>query len=130
MSQKLPFYMVYQIPLQGDDEAMLRRDYAYMKSVYPDTAKRILPFIEDECDRMEYEGSMMYDEYPDVLQMRLMCKRIYNEAEKSEDNPGSWLMDLIQVMLFQELCHRRSEQRGIRKRIYAGGLEGVNIRKE
>ena len=125
MSQKLPFYMVYQLPLQGDEEAMLRRDYAYMKSAYPDTAKRILPFIEEECDKMEYEGSMMYDEYPDVLQMRLMCKRIYQQAEKEEEKPGGWLMDLIQIMLFQELCQRRSEHRCIRKRLYTGGLGGV-----
>jgi len=63
---------------------MIRRDYNYMKSAYPDTAKRLLPFVEEECDRMEYDGSMMFDEYPDMLQLRLMCKRIYAKAEKEE----------------------------------------------
>ncbi len=29
-------------------------------------AKRVLPYIEEECDRMEYDG-MMGDEYPDRL---------------------------------------------------------------
>ena len=96
MDERLPFYMVYQIPLPGDDERMLRRDYSYMKSAYPDTAKRLLPFIEEECDRLEYDGSMMFDEYPDKLQLRLMCRRIYDKAQKEEENKGGWLMDLIQ----------------------------------
>ena len=69
-------------------------------------------------DRMEYDGSMMYDEYPDRLQLRLMCRRIYDKAEKEEENPGAWLMDLIEVMTYQELCRRRVEHREIRKKIY------------
>lgn len=115
MEQRLPFYMVYQMPMFNDDGRMIRRDYDYMKSVYPDTAKRLLPLIEEECDRMEYDGSMMFDEYPDRLQLRLMCKRIYAKAEKEEENPGTWLMDFIQVMAFQELCQRRCEHRYYRK---------------
>ncbi|MGN0331855.1 MAG: hypothetical protein ACI4D9_02310 [Lachnospiraceae bacterium] len=120
MNQKLPFYMVYQMTSFDDDERMIRRDYDYMKSAYPDTAKRLLPFIEEECDRLGYEGSMMYDEYPDMLQLRLMCKRIYKKAEKEEENPGKWMMDLIQVMTFQELCQRRLEHRSYRKQFYMG----------
>ena len=72
--------------------------------------------MEEECDRMEYDGSMMYDEYPDRLQLRLMCRRIYDKAEKEEENPGAWLMDLIEVMTYQELCRRRVEHREIRKK--------------
>ena len=67
---------------------------------------------------MEYDGSMMYDEYPDRLQLRLMCRRIYDKAKKEEENPGAWLMDLIEVMTYQELCRRRVEHREIRKKIY------------
>ena len=93
MENKLPFYMAYPVPLLYDDDRNARRDYDYMKSIYPDTAKRVLPYMEEECDRMEYDGSMMYDEYPDRLQLRLMCRRIYDKAEKEEENPGSWLMD-------------------------------------
>ena len=40
------------------------------------------------------------------------------EAEKEEENPGAWLMDLIEVMTYQELCRRRVEHREIRKKIY------------
>ena len=118
MENKLPFYMAYPVPLLYDDDRNARRDYDYMKSIYPDAAKRVLPYIEEECDRMEYDGSMMYDEYPDRLQLRLMCRRIYDKAEKEENDPGTWLMDLIEVMTYQELCRRRAEHRDIRKKIY------------
>ena len=118
MENKLPFYMAYPVPLLYNDDRNARRDYDYMKSIYPDTAKRVLPYMEEECDRMEYDGSMMYDEYPDRLQLRLMCRRIYDKAEKEEENPGAWLMDLIEVMTYQELCRRRVEHREIRKKIY------------
>ena len=118
MENKLPFYMAYPVPMLYDDDRNARRDYDYMKSIYPDAAKRVLPYIEEERDRMEYDGSMMYDEYPDRLQLRLMCRRIYDKAEKEENDPGTWLMDLIEVMTYQELCRRRAEHRDIRKKIY------------
>ena len=65
MDEKLPYYMAYPMPLLYDDERQNQRDYEYMKSVYPGTAKRLIPYIEEECDRLEYMGSVMYDEYPD-----------------------------------------------------------------
>ena len=86
--------------------------------VVDEVTYEVLPYMEEECDRMEYDGSMMYDEYPDRLQLRLMCRRIYDKAEKEEENPGAWLMDLLEGMTYQELCRRRVEHREIRKKIY------------
>ena len=91
MVKRLPFYMVYGAEDYltdnnwntkrhderfernniWDDDRISNRDYEYMKSAYPDTAKRIMPYIEVECDRMEYSGSMLFDEYPDQLQLRM-----------------------------------------------------------
>lgn len=118
MDSRLPYYMKYPMPLIYDDNRTEQRDYDYMKSVYPDTAKRLLPFVEEECDRMEYDGSMMYDEYPDRLGLRLMCGRIYDRAKDGEENPGGWLKDLIEVMTYQELLRRRRERRNTRRRLY------------
>lgn len=118
MDNKLPFYMVYPAPLVFDDERLDRRDYEYMKSLYPQTARRLLPYVEDECDRMMYDGSMMYDEYPDQLQLRLMCRRVYDQAEEDEESPGEWLKELIQVMLYQELYKRRCDNRRYKKKYY------------
>lgn len=84
MNQKLPYYMAYPMPLAYDDEKIERKDYEYMKSLYPSMAKKVLPYVEEECDRMEYQCSMMYDEYPDKLQLRMMGKRIYDNVRKHE----------------------------------------------
>ena len=76
--------MAYPMPFSYDDERTERMDFEYMKSMYPDTAKKILPYVEEECDRMEYENSMVYDQCPDKLQLRLMCRRVYDNVRKHE----------------------------------------------
>ncbi len=118
MDNKLPYYLAYPMPLLYDDERLDRRDFEYLKSLYPATAKRILPYVEEECDRMEYDCSMMYDEYPDALQLRLMGKRVYDKACEQEKNPGEWLRELIEVMLYQELYKRRSDHRKYKRKYY------------
>ena len=140
METKLPYYMVYPMPFIYDDERLDRRDYEYMRSLYPDTAKRVLPYVEEECDRCEGPNSMIYDEYPDRLQLRLMSGRIYDRVKAEErpfdehDEEGGpmgvegpqiqrfcrrdWLRDLIDVMLYQELYKRRSENRSMRQKFY------------
>lgn len=84
MDAKMPYYMAYPIPFSYDDERTERMDFEYMKSMYPDTAKKILPYVEEECDRMEYENSMVYDQCPDKLQLRLMSRRVYDNVRKHE----------------------------------------------
>lgn len=85
MEKKLPYYMMYPTPFLFDDEKKDERDYEYLKSMYPDLAKRILPYVEEECDRMDYDGSMIFDEYPDKLQLRLMCRRIQERMQGEKE---------------------------------------------
>ena len=129
MEHRLPYYMAYPMPMQYDDERMERRDFEYMKSMYPLAVKRLLPYVEEECDRMSYEGSMIYDEYPDQLQMYLMRNRIYDRAirenrgdslelEMQVSRNDDQLRDLIQILLFQELFRRRTRHRRNRRRFY------------
>ena len=40
MDYRLPYYMAYPMPLQYDDERIERYDFEYMKSMYPQTAKK------------------------------------------------------------------------------------------
>ncbi len=99
MDAKMPYYMAYPIPFSYDDERTERMDFEYMKSMYPNTAKRILPYVEEECDRMEYENSMVYDQCPDKLQLRLMSRRVYDNVRKHErmffgDEEGAGLSGL------------------------------------
>ena len=118
MNQKLPYYMAYPMPLAYDDERVERMDLEYLKSMYPDVPKRLLPYVEEECDRMEYENSMIYDQYPDKLQLRLMCRRVYDNVGKHEKELAEETRDLIEVMLYQELYKRRCDKRRSRRRFY------------
>ena len=117
LDQRLPYYMAYPMPPQYDDERMERRDFEYMKSMYPITVKKILPYVEMECDRMSYAGSMIYDEYPDQLQIRMMCNRIYDKMSE-EEKENKQLRELIQVLVFQELHQRRCQYRRERKKYF------------
>lgn len=138
MNQKLPYYMAYPMPAAFDEGRRDRLDFEYMKSMYPDIPRKILPYIEEECDRMEYDNSMVYDEYPDRLQLRMMCRRVgrrveenekivfprscsacgYDPDEQKSGNERQMLSDLIEVMLYQELYRRRCDRRRKCRRIY------------
>ena len=96
--------MAYPVPLLYNDDRNARRDYDYMKSIYPDTAKRVLPYMEEECDRMEYDGSMMYDEYPDRLSLFRIADTINTILEQEAEKVSK---DLIHVLVCNEIYKRR-----------------------
>ena len=57
-----------------------------MKELYPRDVSRIMDVIEDECDKMEDEGSLMFDEYPDRLMLEQVTERIYQTVENGTDS--------------------------------------------
>lgn len=138
MEKHIPYYMAYPMPLQFDDERIEKRDLEYLKSMYPSTARMVLPYVEEECEKMEYEGSMIYDEYPDRLQIRILCGKIYDRVKDlpvlqesmTEDVEGmtqalgnkrrrdNHLKDLIEVLVFQELFRKRCTKRKCRRRYF------------
>ena len=66
---KMPFYMSYPMQNLYLTEMEYEKDMERMKELYPKEVKTILSYVEDECDKMEYEGSLMFDEYPDRLML-------------------------------------------------------------
>ncbi len=118
--------MVYPLDGYSPEDKRKCRDVAYMKSIYPEVAKQLLPFIEVECDRLEYEGSLIYDEYPDKLLLRLMCSRVHRRAVEDMKSHGilwdekeqDWLRDLVEILIYQELCRRREHWRRQRNTWY------------
>ena len=110
---KVPFYMTYPMKNAFLEEAEYENDCRRLQEMYPRDAKRIQSLVSRECDKMEYEGSMMFDEYPDRFMIRLICRNIYRElqGEESEEmsgmNQDDTLFQLIEVMLMQEMYRRR-----------------------
>lgn len=74
----------------NEEEDNMDTDIDYMKNMYPQAAKKVLRLVEDECDKLEYAGSCMFDEYPDRTNLSRIVIRIYEQSkdigEEGNDN--------------------------------------------
>ena len=91
-------------------------DKKRIMEMYPLMARRLQPYVEECCDRLEYEGSMMYDEYPDRLSLLRKSQEVWEQAQKREnfgENSPDWeqIRDLIGVLLLQEMLVRWKKKR-------------------
>ncbi|MBQ9278741.1 MAG: hypothetical protein IJ224_08940 [Lachnospiraceae bacterium] len=87
------------------EEEEFERDRNYLTQMYPAKARLIMVLVEDACDRLEYEGSPMFAEYPDRETLRGIADRIYDKVKCKDDDDG--LRHLIEVMLCNEFYARR-----------------------
>ena len=105
-----PFYVAYANPALYDGERIPEQEFALMKSYYPEAAGRIQEKVEEECQLLDYEGSRLYDEYPDKFMLHQLCRQIRTQVEgetAAQGVPDSLMDDLIQVLLCQEISRRR-----------------------
>ncbi len=134
------------------------RDLEYWQQMYPEKIRKIQEYVTEQCDRVDYDDSFMYDEYPDQVAVRNLCRKIQDrmredklfqddweespeqsaaqedgEADFLEMNqrmmgpgparppkpnrPGSWLGEIVSILLFDEL-HRRRCRPGRHCRFY------------
>ena len=112
----MPFYMAYPMPMFGQQENTVMRDLEYMQQMYPKEAKRYQKLIAGILDKMDYEGSMIYDEYPDTLQLCLMCRRAYEQVMKQEKweketYTPEQIREIVEILMYQELMERRGKGR-------------------
>ena len=137
---KIQFYMVYPMQVVYLSEIEYERDRERLKEMYSKEAKRIQRVVEEECDKMEYDGSLMFDEYPDRVMVQKLCDDIYNkvydnttaevETEQYRDRrPGGGFpppppppprrdrggRDLIEILLFDEMFRRRCRHNRCRR---------------
>ena len=113
----LPFYMTYPLPLYYQEEDTATRDLEYLQQMYPAEAKRYQKMIAGILDKLDYEGSMIYDEYPDRWQLYKLAQDILERIRREEEskNPDKeipkekweWASDLVQIILFYEVYMRR-----------------------
>ncbi len=122
----LPFYMSYPGYLGGSREQELLQDMEYLQQVYPAEVKRFQRRVAEILDRMDYEGSMIYDEYPDYGGMRRMSESMVKilqnedselpEEQRTPAEKWAWILDMIQVLVCNEVYKRRH-----------GGKRGTNL---
>lgn len=76
------------MPLYGyDNYEDAEKDWAYFRQLHPSTAKIILREVDNECDKLEYDGSCMFDEYPDQVYLGGIVDRIYNNIKNEIEEP-------------------------------------------
>lgn len=113
----LPFYMTYPGYMGANAEKELVKDMEYLQQAYPAEVRRYQRRVAEILDKMDYEGSMIYDEYPDFGGLRRMVEGIVkilqnenNELPEEERMPAdkwAWMADMIQVLLCNEVYKRR-----------------------
>lgn len=119
----LPFYMSYPLPIAFEDDRDMVKDLEYLQQMYPMGAKKLLAEVNKALSILDYEGSMIYDQYPDRFMLYKMGKDILeglrkNPTKKKEDEQLAKLLEwdgideLILVILFFELLKRRHQNNG------------------
>lgn len=132
------------MPVQAYDMGEeMDNDIEYIKYMYPRAAKEILKQVEEECDKLEYEGSVMFDEYPDKTNLGRIINNIYDKVRHQDtvkgeeveteqyclggnctpnycvdcdyDGRPNWLRQLIETLFYQELINRRRRFRRRRR---------------
>lgn len=113
----LPFYLSYQTPYFMREEDSVLRDLEYLQEMYPRQAKDLQKRIISVLDKLDYEGSMLYDEYPDKWQLYRLSDTVVGilrrEEEEKEDSEHiteekwEWIKDMVQIVLYYEIYKRR-----------------------
>ncbi len=108
--------MTFPLELAEIESKELSLDNKYL---YPVEVMEIQGLIEDACDRLEYDGSLMYDEYPDKICVENMAKNICGKCKcaHQEEISNRWMQALIQMMLCSEMSYRRGRRYAHKKNL-------------
>lgn len=129
-----PYYQAYPKYQRYLEEWEYEKDFEQMKRLYPESAKRLQGYIEEECDKMEYEGSRMFDAYPDKNILKDLCRKIEEKMDEDQMEdpmekelellelrckhgrcPNRFFSDLIEVLLYNEMYQRRCRHKRCRR---------------
>ncbi|MBE5921225.1 MAG: hypothetical protein E7269_00480 [Lachnospiraceae bacterium] len=88
-----------------------QQDQMYFKEMLTPNMQRVLQEIDRVLDQLEYEGSPMFDEYPDKAQLMRLGDMIYQRLPGAEDASEPAIRDYLQAILLQEIFHRRCRYR-------------------
>lgn len=111
----LPFYMIYPLPLTGQEGEAIMKDLEYMQQLYPADAKKYQKKIASILDTIDYEGSLIYDEFPCRWQMYRLCQSVMavlkREAQERKEEISAekwtWIEEMVQILLYYEVYKRR-----------------------
>lgn len=111
--------MTYPLPVYFEEEDAVVRDLEYLQEMYPAEARKYQGKVSEVLDKFDYDGSMIYDEYPDKWVLYHMARNIMSVIESEERTAGkefsaerrSLLQEMIQLLLCYEIYRRRRNRR-------------------
>ncbi|MBR4733820.1 MAG: hypothetical protein IK081_13735 [Lachnospiraceae bacterium] len=142
----MPFFMAYpeypclrkQEPQEGD---IALQDFEYLRKTYPALLTKWQRRVEEVLDRMDYEGSMIYDEYPDRVSLQDLGEAVARildgmKQEETRDREDAkeisdplkeeYLLGLAQVLVRNEVYRRRQKRKqDVNGRITKGFGNGI-----
>ena len=68
-------FVLHMIVIREKENKRMR-EIEYLKSMYPPGIKMLQNYVSEACDRMDYQNSPMYDEYPDGMMVNRICGSI------------------------------------------------------
>ena len=86
------------------DENEILNDLEYLQQTYPGEVRCCQRRIAEILDKYDYEGSMIYDEYPDRLSLFRIADTISTILEQEAEKVSK---DLIHVLVCNEIYKRR-----------------------
>ena len=107
--------MIYPLPLTGQAEDAMMRDLEYMQQMYPADAKKYQRKIASVLDKIDYDGSLLYDEFPCRWELYRLCQSVIailkreavDEKEEISEEKWVWIEELVQILLYYEVYKRR-----------------------
>lgn len=77
---EIPSYPFYGY----DNSEEIDKDVDYIKSLYPINVRQIQKEVEEECDKLEYDGSCMFDVCPDRVHLNTIVDAIYERINDAD----------------------------------------------
>lgn len=96
------FHKAYPLDSFLSESKMMEKQKELMNSYLPSEYQRMQKKAEEACDKMEYEGSRMYDEHPDKEVIRQLAKSLLEKSEQDQYHE-----DMMCCFLCNEMFLRR-----------------------
>ena len=113
----LPFYMTYPTVAYTTENGMVE-DLEYFQQMYLNGARMLQREIVKSISILDYDGSMIYDAYPDQFMLRRLSAKLLEKLKKQtkpEDplykvHMQEGIDELVFLILLNEVLKRRHKK--------------------
>lgn len=72
-----------------DTSKEAEQDNAYILFLFPEEARQIKELVKEALNRLDYEGSVIYSEYPDKVDLQNVLNKIYQHLNENMMQDGN-----------------------------------------